>query len=76
MNYQHSLLSSIFSLNWVNLGWYKYLFSDLKSRYNDERFWKLRMIYCRIRGHAGVVWYNANGFEPDMTCKNCGEDLG
>lgn len=32
---------------------------------------------CRWRGHpAGVVWMNVGGFEPDMTCRGCGEDLG
>jgi hypothetical protein len=29
---------------------------------------------CVLGG--GVVWYNIAGFEPDMTCKNCGDDLG
>ena len=34
-------------------------------------------ILCRIRNHpCGVVWYNASGLEPDMHCKNCGDDLG
>lgn len=31
---------------------------------------------CRARNHpAGVVWYSS-GYEPDMTCRECGEDLG
>jgi len=31
-----------------------------------------------MRGHpAGVVWFRIGEIlEPDMTCKNCGEDLG
>lgn len=34
------------------------------------------LIRCRWRGHpAGVIWYKA-GYEPDMRCKNCGDDLG
>lgn len=32
--------------------------------------------WCRRLGHPnGVVWYT-NDFEPDMHCKDCGEDLG
>ena len=31
---------------------------------------------CRATNHpAGVHFYNAGGYEPDMTCKGCGEDL-
>jgi len=50
----------------------KYLFSKL----GDE---PIRRLICRIRNHpCGVVWYTSNpeATEPDMTCKNCGEDLG
>lgn len=37
----------------------------------------LRRALCRFRGHpAGVWWFNPNGLEPDMHCKNCGDDLG
>lgn len=38
----------------------------------------LRRMVCRLYGHQphGVVWYNPGGFEPDMSCRNCGEDLG
>jgi hypothetical protein len=25
---------------------------------------------------ADIVFYNPTGIEPDMHCKNCGEDLG
>src|SRR3989304_4965642 len=33
--------------------------------------------WCRYRGHpAGVWWYNTGGLEPNMHCKNCGDDLG
>jgi len=48
--------------------WCKYLFSKPFS---------FRALICRWRGHpCGVVWYNAGGTEPDMHCKNCGDDLG
>jgi len=34
------------------------------------------LIICRSRGHRdGVIWYNLSGLEPDMHCRNCGEDL-
>jgi hypothetical protein len=52
---------------WFHIWWYKFLFTDYKG---------LRNLWCRIRGHhGGVVWYSS-GLEPDMTCKDCGEDLG
>ena len=36
----------------------------------------IRKIICRYKGHPdGVWWYNLNGSEPDMHCKNCGDDL-
>jgi hypothetical protein len=36
-----------------------------------------RTAWCRLRGHpAGVVFYDPIGTEPDMTCKNCGDNLG
>ena len=32
---------------------------------------------CRWRGHpAGMIWNNPYGSEPNMRCKDCGEDLG
>lgn len=53
---------------WFTLSWYQYLFQD-----NDG----ILNIICRARQHPhGVVWYNTNGFEPNMCCKDCGEDLG
>jgi len=37
----------------------------------------LRAIICRIGGHScGVVWYNPGGTQPNMCCRNCGDDLG
>lgn len=51
----------------------KYLFSPKNSNYVS---W-FEVIRCRMNGHkCGVWWVNANGLEPDMTCKNCGDDLG
>lgn len=53
---------------WFTISWWKYLLTDCTGWTN---FW------CRVRGHPyGVGWYNAGGLEPDMQCRNCGEDLG
>ncbi len=53
---------------WFSISWWTYLFKDCTG---------IRNFFCRINGHkSGVVWYTCNGEEPDMTCKNCGEDLG
>lgn len=55
---------------WFTLSWYQYLFKDHDGILN---------VLCRMRGHPnGVVWLNFNPYklEPDMRCKDCGEDLG
>lgn len=58
-------------------GFWQYVFEPVKTRYNDERFYQLRVWWCRLRGHpSGIVFYNPSGYEPDYTCKGCGEDLG
>jgi len=51
--------------------WWKYVFE--KPCYGSS--W-LRSIWCRINKHPrGPVYYNPTGFEPDMTCKDCGDEL-
>jgi hypothetical protein len=61
-------------IDWFCLGWYKYLFSDLNWA-DDGRFHKLQVIWCRIKGHPrGPIWFSS-GFEPDMSCKDCGDEL-
>lgn len=55
-------------MKWFTFMWWKYLFKDCKSPIQ---------FLCRINNHkCGVVWYNLYGNEPDMHCRNCGEDLG
>ncbi len=55
---------------------FSYAFGIFKEKKGEEvsrwtHFW------CRFRGHpCGVVFYNPGGWEPDMSCKNCGEELG
>jgi hypothetical protein len=61
-------------LEWFDKSWWKYLLEkpDDKDYCSTwHRFW------CRAAGHpAGVWWHNPGGFEPDTTCKECGDDLG
>lgn len=53
---------------WFTLDWWKYLLEKPRS---------FRAFFCRARGHSsGVIYYNPYGLEPDMHCKNCGDDLG
>ena len=53
--------------------YWKYIFHN-ESQYDK---WTWRKVWCRLRGHPyGVSWYNPGGLEPDMTCTNCGDDLG
>lgn len=54
-------------MKWFNWYWYKYLLES-DGWYN---------MWCRIKGHPSGVWFhNVNTLEPDMKCKDCGEDLG
>jgi hypothetical protein len=57
---------------------YRYIFSPIKPRQKlNDSFWWIRIPLCRYRGHpAGVSWFNPGALEPDMRCKNCGDDLG
>jgi hypothetical protein len=57
-----------FISTWTSYSWWLYL---LERPRNWQRF------ICRIKGHPeGVRWYNVGGTEPDMRCKNCGDNLG
>lgn len=59
---------------WFTREWWQYLLEP-KGKWNDVSWFTI--IWCRMRGHSGgVVFYNASGLEPDMTCRNCGDDLG
>lgn len=62
---------------WFTLSWWKYLLEDLDFNISYDRgISPLKVILCRIRGHkCGVIWYSGR-YEPDMSCKNCGDDLG
>jgi len=55
----------------LDIWWWKYIFEK------DGKHWpSLKRIFCRINNHkAGPVWYS-HKLEPDMRCRNCGDDLG
>ena len=53
--------------------WFSYCFWEylLKHPVSIKKF------FCRIGGHKpGPIFYNPGGLEPDMHCKECGDDLG
>jgi hypothetical protein len=59
-------------MHWFTINWWKYLL----EKKSEDVSW-LEVIICRSKGHkCGVIWYNPGGLEPDMTCINCGDDLG
>lgn len=56
----------------LKLEFWKYLLAKKSS----ESSW-FKVIKCRLQKHKhGVIWYNPNQIEPDMHCKNCGDNLG
>jgi len=54
-------------------GFWGYLF---EKRANKEIPWRI-VLWCRWRGHpSGVVWFtDTEATEPDMSCRNCGDEL-
>lgn len=64
--------------NWCRFffpGFWGYVFSYTDFRRKERP--SFRVVWCRILGHPnGVVYYTMTGTEPDMHCKDCGEDLG
>ena len=57
-----------------SLDWWKYILAPRKDKGYSSFF---RTIICRWRGHpCGPIWFNPGGDEPDMTCRNCGDDIG
>lgn len=58
---------------WFNVYWWQYLLEKPKDKSYTNwwvRFW------CRASYHPCGVWYFSHGNCRDMTCKNCGDDLG
>jgi hypothetical protein len=59
-------------MHWFTKEWWKYLLQTPA----EETSW-VKAIVCRVQGHPyGITWYNLNTMEPDMHCRNCGDDLG
>lgn len=76
------MVSRIVKMKWFSRWWWSYLFErpdHYARRYQSDWLaidW-LKRLWCRLRNHpAGVVWYNPGKFEPNMRCKDCGDDLG
>lgn len=64
----------LFHLGWFTFSWWNYLL-EKPSKYGDASLWTAFL--CRLRNHPDGVWYyNPGGVEPNMHCKNCGDDLG
>ena len=63
-------------MDWFSRDWWGYLLFGVDYPRKKRRPAWLTF-FCRLRGHPrGVVWQNCAGLEPDMTCKDCGDDLG
>lgn len=61
-------------MRWFTIGWWKYLFGKRKD---NSEIGIIKTAICRARNHPSGVWYyDPSGLEPDMHCKNCGDDLG
>ena len=57
----------------------KYVFGSYHPKYKKLSYkWPgFKVILCRVKEHPnGVMWYNTGGLEPNMRCRDCGEDLG
>lgn len=69
-------------MHWFTKDWWEYLLAPISNaRSSSSLYWqaraRLKTASCRARGHPyGVYWYKSTGMEPDMTCNNCGDDLG
>jgi hypothetical protein len=64
-------------MNVFHLWWWQYIFGPIRrSQRICDRWWWVRVPWCRAKGHERVVWFNPGGLEPDMHCQNCGDDLG
>lgn len=75
---------------WVRWSWWSYIWRAPErwhsrppgsvpstTRTRDWRGlspWEVR--WCRLRGHPGIIFYNAGGMEPDTRCERCLEDIG
>jgi hypothetical protein len=62
-------------MKWLTYLWWNYLITG-RCYPKDKPVIGWRQFWCRLRGHpCGPIWYNPGGLEPDMSCKNCGDQL-
>lgn len=67
---------------WFRLWWWSLLYHCWRGDGVRGSSWRLPAeswshFICRVRGHpCGVIWFDMSGDEPNMQCKNCGDDLG
>ncbi len=59
-------------MKWFTRTWYIYLFENLHGELLRT---KITKIICRIKQHPCGPIYYCHGTEPDMRCKNCGDEL-
>jgi hypothetical protein len=61
-------------MHWFTKAWWNYLLAPPSSW--EVTRWSA--FWCRLWGHPGGVWYYnmSENLEPDMHCKDCGDDLG
>lgn len=58
----------------------KYLLSPTthleKHVFENGLYNGFKVIVCRLKGHPnGPIYYTTSGFEPDMRCKDCYDEL-
>ena len=55
----------------------KYFWKYLLGKADDPKYCsKWHRFWCRAAGHPTGPWYhNMGGYEPDMSCKECGDEL-
>ena len=65
------------SLVWITKDWWKYVVEHVEFYNNDNELFFFQHMWCRATGHPCGVWfYNMGGYEPDIHCQYCGDDLG
>lgn len=67
----HDYLSLNFYIDYV------FHFEKYDGTYDFSFKEKIKVIICRLKGHpSGPIYYTGpSGTEPDMRCKDCGEEL-
>lgn len=69
-------VSEIFGFHWFYKDYWIWLFSDLRIFLKHGDGWKqvFQVIWCRMRNHPYDIVFYSSGYEPDTTCKNCGDE--